>query len=73
VSIFDMSMAELMRVVASLPVEQQDELAAFLLHLRLQQDPAWRKTMTERIDDKRTENWITLEDWKKEIVPGEER
>jgi hypothetical protein len=32
-------MAELMRAVASLPAEQQQELAAFLVHLRLQKDP----------------------------------
>ncbi len=44
-------MTELMRVVAGLPAEQQNELAAFLLHLRLQQDPKWRAEMSRRIDD----------------------
>jgi hypothetical protein len=41
-----MSMAELMRAVASLSAVQQNELAAFLLHLRLRRDPAWRTEMT---------------------------
>jgi hypothetical protein len=67
-----MSMAELMRAVASLPVAQQNELAAFLLHLRLQHDPAWRSEMTRRIDDKDPANWTTLEDWKRELAAGGE-
>jgi len=46
----EMSLAELMRVVASLPAEQQKELAAFVLHLRLRQDPEWRAEMARRID-----------------------
>ena len=65
-----MSMAELMRVVASLPVGQQNELAAFLLHLRLQQDPAWRAEMTHKIDDKESSNWISLDDLKKDLAQG---
>ena len=68
-----MSMAEFMRAVASLPAAQQNELAAFLLHLRLQHDPAWRAEMTRRIDDKDSANWTSLEDWKKEFAAGGEK
>jgi hypothetical protein len=67
-----MSMAELMRAVASLPAAQQNELAAFLLHLRLQHDPAWRTEMAQRIDGQDPANWTTLEDWKKELAAGGE-
>jgi hypothetical protein len=56
-----MSMAELMREVAALPQKRQNELAAFLLHLRLEQDPAWRTEMTHRIDDRNPKNWVRLE------------
>jgi hypothetical protein len=63
-----MSMAELMRAVSGLPPAQQNELAAFLLHLRLQQDPAWRAEMTRRIDDREPTRWIPLEDWKNELA-----
>lgn len=63
-----MNMAELMREVSSLPADQQKELAAYLLHLRLQNDTAWRAEMTHRIDDKApSSNWTELYDWKKEI------
>ena len=63
-------MAELMRAVASLSAIQQDELAAFLLHLRLRRDPAWRIEMTRRIDDNDPTHWTTLEDWEKELAAG---
>ena len=62
-----MSMAELMREVAALPQKRQNELAAFLLHLRLQQDPAWRTEMTRRIDDRNPKNWVRLEDLEKSL------
>ena len=62
-----MSMAELMRVVANLEPRQQDELAAFLTHLRLQHDAEWRKEMARRIDDKTPTGWVSLEDWKNEL------
>jgi hypothetical protein len=66
-----MSMAELMRVVAGLPTEQQKELAAFLLHLRLQQHPEWRAGMARRIDDGDPSHWTSLEDWKKELAANQ--
>jgi hypothetical protein len=62
-----MSMAELMREVANLPSDQQNELAAYLLHLRLQNDAAWRSEMTRRIDDRTPSSWVDLPDWKKEL------
>jgi len=63
-----MNMAELMREVAGLPNERQHELAAYLLHLRLQRDPVWRSEMTRRIDDRTPGNWVALDDWKKELA-----
>lgn len=68
-----MNMAELMREVSSLPAAQQKELAAYLLHLRLQTDAAWRAGMTQRIDDKAPGNWVALEDWKKELEGRSEK
>jgi len=65
-----MSMAEIMREVSVLPVEQQNKLAAYLLHLRLQHDDAWRTEMTRRIDDQDTAHWASLENWKSELAGG---
>jgi hypothetical protein len=66
-----MSMADLMREVAGLEPERQNELASYLLHLRLERDPEWRSELTKRIDDKNPNNWVSLEDWKKEIAQAE--
>ena len=60
-----MSMAEIMREVDEWPSERQDELAAFLLHLHVEKDSAWRAEMTRRIDDKNSANWVSLPEWKK--------
>ena len=68
-----MSMAEIMREVAEWPAERQHELAAFLLHLRLEKDSAWRSEMTRRIDDKNPANWVALPDWKKASGADEEQ
>jgi hypothetical protein len=65
-----MKMADLMRRVAALPQARQDELAAYLLHLRLQQDPVWKKEMTRRIDDSTPGKWTSLAKWKKELAGG---
>jgi hypothetical protein len=65
-----MKMAELMREVASLPKARQAELAAFLLHLRLQQDATWSAEMTRRIDDSNPDHWVSLKDWKRELGAG---
>lgn len=59
------------REMAALPLEDQNELAAFLLHLRLERDPVWRTEMTRRIDDRTPEKWVPLTDWKKELHAAE--
>ena len=68
-----MTMAELMREVANLAPEQKDELAAYLLHVRLAQDEAWRTEMTRKVDDRDPAHWISLEDWKKELRQTSEK
>jgi hypothetical protein len=67
-----MSMAELIRELAALPSERQDELAAYLLHLRLERDPAWRTEMTQRIDNHQPGQWVSLDDWKTELKAATE-
>jgi len=62
-----MSMAEVMREIAGWPRAHQNKLAAFLLHLRLRSDTAWRAEMTRRIDDRNPENWVRLEDLTKSL------
>jgi hypothetical protein len=72
VDALSMTMAELMREVAGLTSEQKDELAAYLLHLRLIQDREWRSEMARRIDSRDPKAWVTLADWKKELAQSTE-
>lgn len=48
--------------------EQQDQLAAYLVHLRHQRDSRIREEITARIDDKDPGKWVSLgelrEKWK---------
>jgi hypothetical protein len=50
--------------LADLPQEQQDHVAAFLVHLRHQRDAQVKQQITKRIDDKNPENWLSLNELK---------
>ena len=46
-----MSLAELKRNVVELPEQERRELAAFLLQVGRERNPAWRAEMTSRMRD----------------------
>ena len=68
-----MNLPELMGEVGALPPNQQQEVVAYLLHLRLQQDTARPPETTRRIDDRTPGDWIGLNDWKKELGEDDHR
>jgi hypothetical protein len=57
-----MSLEEIKTEVAGMPLEQQDQLAAYLVHLRHQRDSRIRAEITARIDDKSPGKWVSLEE-----------
>ncbi len=59
-----MSINELERELTDLPPEQQDRLAAYLVHLRQQRDPKVRKELADRINDRDPSHWVTLDELK---------
>ena len=63
-----MSLPEIKAELAELPQEQQDHLAAYLVHLRHQREAGVREEIAARIADKNTEHWISpaelREKWK---------
>jgi len=63
-----MSLEEIKVEVAEMALEQQDHLAAYLVHLRHQRDAKCRAEITARIDDKDPAKWVSLdalrEHWK---------
>ena len=63
-----MSLQEIKSGLAELPQEQQDHLAAYLVHLRHQRDAGLRREITTRLDDKNPDHWVSIdqlrEQWK---------
>ena len=63
-----MSVQEIKAGLAELPQEQQDHLAAYLVHLRHQRDAAARREISEAIADKNPDHWLAVselrEKWK---------
>ncbi len=57
-----MSLEDIKAEVAVMPEEQQDKLAAFLVHLRHRREMNSREAITTRIDDKDPENWVSLDE-----------
>jgi hypothetical protein len=60
-----MSINQIKEELSKMAEDQQDQLAAYLVHLRHLRDPQARKEMATRIDDKHDSNWVTLDQLKK--------
>ena len=63
-----MSLDELKTQLAELPHELQDQLAAYLVHLRHLRSPDSLAEISSRIDEKNPASWLTVdqlrEKWK---------
>jgi hypothetical protein len=62
-----MSVKELMKELAALSAKEQEELAAFLFHLRHKSDPEYQATVRRRMDDKDPSHWLTPEEFEKRL------
>jgi TorA maturation chaperone TorD len=59
-----MTMEQIKEKLASMPEEQQDHLAAYMVHLRHLRDPLARQEITRKIDDREPSHWISVEQLK---------
>jgi hypothetical protein len=57
-----MSLEQIQAELALLPHEQQNQLAAFLVHLRHQREPGIRQEISRRLDDKDSSHWVNLDE-----------
>ena len=64
-----MNVVDLKREIASLRPRAQDELAAFIVHLKHERDPEYSRELERRLDDRDQSNWVRLEDLEAELVP----
>ena len=62
-----MTVVDLKREIASLEPDDQDQLAAFIVHLRHERDPEHSRELERRIDDRDPKNWVRLEDLDAEL------
>jgi hypothetical protein len=60
-----MSLEEIKSKLAGLPLEDQNHLAAYLVHLRHMRDPQIRREITTGNDDRDPARWISPEELRK--------
>ena len=61
---YRVSLENIKTEIASMPQDHQDQLAAYLVHLRHQRDPKIPAEIRNRIEDKDPANWLSLDDLK---------
>ena len=61
-----MNLEEIKTEVAGMSKEQQDHLAAYLVHLSHRRDSGLHQEITARIEDKDPGNWISLDQLKEQ-------
>jgi hypothetical protein len=63
-----MTIEQIKGEVAGMPEDQQDQLVAYLVHLRHLRDPSTRQELARKIDDHDPSHWISIdqlrESWK---------
>lgn len=63
-----MSLEEIKTQLAELPIDRQDEIAAYLVHLRHLRSPGLAAEIASKIADKNPANWLSVdqlrEKWK---------
>jgi len=62
-----MSVEELKKAVRTLSAEEQNELSAFLFHLRHQADPGYQASVEKRLADKDPSHWLTPEQFEQRL------
>ncbi len=65
-----MSIEQIKDAAAKLSAEKQKELIGFLLKLRNERDPEYRREMRSRLDDKDPTHWLTPEQLEARLKQG---
>jgi hypothetical protein len=60
-----MSLAQLKDQAADLQPVEQRELIAFLISRQTEKDEDFKRTLTQKIDDKNPSNWVELDELQK--------
>ena len=60
-------MQEIKEQLAILPRKEQDEVVAFLFHLRHRDDLDYQGGVTRRMQDKDSSHWLSPDDFEREL------
>jgi hypothetical protein len=61
------SVQEIKDKLATLPQKEQDEVAAYLFHLRQLNDTPYQEAVSRRLADKDPSHWLSPGDFEKEL------
>jgi hypothetical protein len=68
-----MSVQEIKAELAALPRKDQDEILAFLFHVRHAHDADYQATISRRMGDKDPAHWLTPDEFESELDKREAR
>lgn len=66
-----MSVREIKDQLAALSRREQDEVVAFLFHLRHAEDADYQDSLTRRLEDKESGHWPTPDQFERELEKKE--
>jgi hypothetical protein len=62
-----MSVQEIKDKLASLPRKEQDEVIAFLFHLRHAGDADYQSSVSRRLQDSEASHWLSPDEFEREL------
>jgi hypothetical protein len=62
-----MSVREIKEKLAALSRRDQDEVVAFLFHLRHIDDPEYQRILAQRLEDKEPAHWLSPDQFEREL------
>ena len=68
-----MSVQEIKEKLATLPRKGQDEVIAFLFHLRHADDAEYQSNITRRLQDRNPSHWLSPDAFESELDKKESR
>ena len=72
-SLFHVSVQEIKEQLAALPQRDQDEVVAYLFHLRHAQDVEFQREIARRTADRDPSHWLSPEDFERKLDAKETR
>jgi hypothetical protein len=62
-----MSVEDIKKALSGLSAAEQNEVSAFLFHLRRRSDATYQATLAERMSDKDPSHWLTPEEFERRL------